>query len=138
MPRPNSPNGRFGLYDFYVAETEEELQNKILNSDYSAKGTIDKSAELSTLIILSTSETGQFVALRSIDPLNNFATCAEFNLYSDPPLPITSTSIIDESTERFWCSNKIDRSKWTITANSEQTTEKKNEGPVTNIIDGNS
>ena len=136
MPRPGSPNGRFGLYDFYVANTEEELNDKILNSDYIVKGNMDKSADISTLVILNTAETGQFVALRSIDPERNFATCAEFNLYSNPPFTRFTQTEIDESTEKFWCSHKIDRSSWSITANSEQTTDQKNEGPVKNVIDG--
>lgn len=139
MPRQSGdPNGRFRLYEFYVGHTEEELNEKILNSNYVSKGFIDHTSPLSTLVILTTSENGRFVALRSLDH-DTFGTCAEFNLYRDPyqPTPTPIAFYIDESRDKFWSGYKISRSGWTATANSEQTTTSKNEGPISNILDGN-
>ena len=43
MPRQDgSQNGRFRLYEFYFGESEEEINTKILNSDYIAKGEQNK------------------------------------------------------------------------------------------------
>lgn len=139
MPRKTGqPNGRFRTYDFYVAQTLEELTRKINNCDYTAKGFIDHTSDKSTLVILPFTETARYIALRSLNH-DTFGTCAEFNLYSDPkgPTPTPMAFFIDEERDKFWNSKRIDRSGWSITANSEQTTNAGNEGPIANILDGN-
>ncbi|KAK8883816.1 hypothetical protein M9Y10_042915 [Tritrichomonas musculus] len=53
------------------------------------------------------------------------------------PLGYPMITLVNYSDEGYWSSYRInDRSNWIVTANSEQTTETANEGPVTNIIDG--
>lgn len=44
--------------------------------------------------------------------------------------------LIDESSENHWSQHKIDRKEWVITADSEQTTDEVDEGPISNILDG--
>ena len=47
-----------------------------------------------------------------------------------------TSMLIDESSENHWSQHKIDRKEWVITADSEQTTDEVDEGPISNILDG--
>ena len=60
-------NGRFRYYEFYVAQTKDELDTKILNSNYSSKGDINYTSFLSALVIFPYPETGRYISLRSFD-----------------------------------------------------------------------
>lgn len=136
MPRTDSSqNGRFQHYEFYVANTEEELNMKIQNNYFAAKGDISKSSSSSTLVIFDTPLTGQYAALRSLNH-DKYSTCAEFNLYSDPEAkpPIFISTTIDESSDTFWVPNKMSRSGWTALANSQQSTQSVQDGCASNIL----
>lgn len=81
MPRQDGdPNGKFRLYEFFTAKTEEELTSKIDESNYTAKGYIDNITLKSTLVILPRTESAQYIALRTLNH-DSYGTCAEFNLY---------------------------------------------------------
>ena len=138
MPRQvGDPNGRFKHYEFYVAQTQEQLTAKINNNEYLSRGDIDHTLALSTLVVFRTAQTGQFIALKSYDH-DNFATCAEFDLYSDSPeMPcIYSKLMINEIADNTWTPYKINRSGWTASANSEKSPNG-NDGPASYMIDGN-
>lgn len=65
MPRQFGENWKFRHYEFYVAQTKDELDAKILNSNYSSKGDINYTSILSTLVIFPYPETGRYISLRS-------------------------------------------------------------------------
>ena len=48
MPRAAGVNGKFGHYEFYAAQTSEELYMKIHDKNYLAKGDFDKNSPISS------------------------------------------------------------------------------------------
>ena len=144
-------NGNILHYEFYIAESKEEIENKISSDNYLYKGDFQythqqTSTDQTSLVVFSLPETSRFIALRSIDH-GGHASCSEFNLYTDPlptPLPTPSPKptpmiiMVDFQNEGYWAPYRItDRSKWQATANSEETKDTtKVEGPIQHIYDG--
>lgn len=92
-------NGIFIHYEFYVANTKEELDTKIQERNYISNGDFEytsqeSSTDQTSLVIYPEPKTGRFIALLSVNH-NNYASCSEFNLYSDPPAtPFPSPSMV--------------------------------------------
>lgn len=138
MPRQAGDiNGLFRHYEFYAAQTQDELISLINSNKFLVKGDIDPLIRFSTLVIFYEQIKARYIALRSVNH-DGYGTCAEFNVFSyTSMLPQFSTILlIDDDNDNVWSQRKIKRDEWTATANSEQTTLDSNEGPISNILDG--
>ncbi|KAK8845256.1 hypothetical protein M9Y10_021449 [Tritrichomonas musculus] len=114
-PRQNrgssgSQNGIFLHYEFYVADTKDELDTKIQERNYISNGDFEytsqvSSTDLTSLVIYPEPKIGRFIALLSVNH-DGYATCSEFNLYSDPPAtphetPLPSATPLPPCNERI-------------------------------------
>lgn len=82
-------NGNIQNYEFYVANSKEELDNKVQNNEYLSKGRFEytkqeTSTDKTSLVIYGVPETGRFISLLYVDPGTSHGSCSEFNLYSNP------------------------------------------------------
>lgn len=88
----DASNGRFRHYEFYAAQTEDELDMMINDTRYLSKGDINYTSNLATLVVFNETIKAKYVALLSLNH-DGYGTCAEFNLYLDvisPPTPTLS------------------------------------------------
>lgn len=99
MPRQDDQtNGRFRHFEFYVAETQDELDSKIQNNDFLSSGDINYNSNLSTLVYFNTTIKAQFIVIRSLYH-DGFGSCAEFNLYSFQITPTPTKSELPTPTK---------------------------------------
>lgn len=124
-------NKLFTHYEFYASQTTDQLRTEIRNQKYLSKSHINNTTYSTALINLGTTKKARYI---SILPVNQ----DERILYAQPsPTPTLMAIYINEERDKLWSLHKIDRSRWNVTANSEQAEVIGGyEGPATKIVDG--
>lgn len=88
-------NGNILHYEFYIATSKEEIENKITSNEYLYKGDFEythatDSTDKTSLVVFAVPETSRFIALRSVEH-GGHSSCSEFNLYTNPLLTQSPT-----------------------------------------------